>query len=168
MLQQEQKKSWKVDISYDPRNMNNIYIHTKDEQIFETCYLLKHQERYQNKTLEEIKQLHMLESKSFKKEEHTLLQREINLFDSIQSIVDEAIKEVNQKQTKNLSKAEKLKDINQNTKLERKVRRAEEVFKLEDDDKNASIEDTLKEQKEEKLERKSVKELFNKRRRKES
>lgn len=161
------EKSWKVDISYDPRNMNNIYIHTKDEQIFETCYLLKHQERYQNKTLYEIRQLHTLESKSFKKEEHTLLQREINFFDSIQSIVEKAVKEVNQKQTKNLSKAEKIKDIKQNTKLERKVRRVEEVFKLENDEKKGLIEDTPKEQKEEKFERKSVKELFNRKRGKE-
>ena len=72
------KKSWKVDASYDPRNMNNIYIHTKDEKIFENCYLLKHQERYQDKALEEVRQLNSLESKGYKEEEHILLQNEIN------------------------------------------------------------------------------------------
>ncbi|MDH8003314.1 DNA-binding protein, partial [Bacillus cereus] len=72
--------------------------------IFEKCYLLKHQERYQNKTLEEVKQLNALENKDYKDSEHSLLQSEINFFDNIQSIVKEAIKETSEKQTKNVTK----------------------------------------------------------------
>ena len=50
----------------------------RNEEIFEKCYLLKHQERYQNKTLEEVKQLNALENKDYKDSEHSLLQSEIN------------------------------------------------------------------------------------------
>ena len=50
-------KSWKVDISYDPRNMDNIYLHTKEESLFEVCSLLEHQERFRGKIIDEIEQL---------------------------------------------------------------------------------------------------------------
>ncbi|BCD02759.1 hypothetical protein BC30048_p1268 (plasmid) [Bacillus cereus] len=160
------KKSWKVDVSYDPRNMNNIYIHTKDEKIFENCYLLKHQERYQDKALEEVRQLNSLESKGYKEEEHILLQNEINFFDNIQSIVKEAVKEASKKQTKHVIKRKKIKDIKHHTQLERKMRRTEEVFQLDNNEEEALPEVIhLDKQQEDEFKRRSVKELFNKRRR---
>ncbi|MED3613634.1 Mu transposase C-terminal domain-containing protein [Bacillus wiedmannii] len=159
------KKSWKVDVSYDPRNMNNIYIHTKDEKIFEKCYLLKHQERYQNKTLEEVRQLNTEESKGYKEEEHSLLQSEINFFDNIQSIVKAAVKEKSKNQTKNVTKAKKIKDIKHHTQVERKIQRAEEVFKLDINEEDILTEVVhIDKQQGEEFKRRSVKELFNKRR----
>ena len=159
------KKSWKVDVSYDPRNMNNIYIHTKDGKIFEKCYLLKHQERYQNKTLEEVRQLNTVESKGYKEEEHSLLQSEINFFDNIQSIVKAAVKEKNKKQTKNVTKAMKIKGIKHHTQVERKIQRAEEVFKLDINEEDILTEVVhIDKQQEGEFKRRSVKELFNKRR----
>lgn len=159
------KKSWKVDFSYDPRNMNHIYIHTGNEEIFEKCYLLKHQERYQNKTLEEVKQLNAIENKDYKEREHSLLQSEINFFDNIQSIVKEAIKETSEKQTKNVTKVKKIKDISHHTKLERNVRRTDEVFKIDKNEEKTLTEGIyLDDQQENEFKRRSVKELFNKRR----
>ncbi|MEB9455289.1 MULTISPECIES: Mu transposase C-terminal domain-containing protein [Bacillus cereus group] len=159
------KKSWKVDFSYDPRNMNHIYIHTGNEEIFEKCYLLKHQERYQNKTLEEVKQLNALENKDYKDSEHSLLQSEINFFDNIQSIVKEAIKETSEKQTKNVTKVKKIKGISHHTKWERNVRRTDEVFKIDKNEEKTLTEGNhLDNQQENEFKHRSVKELFNKRR----
>ncbi|WP_391485743.1 Mu transposase C-terminal domain-containing protein [Bacillus cereus] len=157
------KKSWKVDISYDPRNMNYIYIHTKDERIFESCYLLEHQERYQDKVLEEIKQLHQLESKNFKDREHNLLQSEINFIDSIEAIVKDAIKETNEKQVDNVSKTRKREKIKEHTRFEKEMRRKEEVFNLDnigDKDK----EDVISIEQKNDFKRHSVKDLFNNKR----
>ncbi|MRB11100.1 DDE-type integrase/transposase/recombinase [Bacillus thuringiensis] len=154
------KKSWKLDISFDPRNMNNIYIHTKNEQIFETCHLLEHQERYSNKTSEEVKQLHKVESEKVKGEEHALLQSEINLFDNIEAIVKDAIQGVNKQKTVKISKSKKIGRIKEHTKFEKEMRREEEAFKLENVKNKISMEQTQETQ----FNRHSVKELFNKRR----
>lgn len=157
------KKSWKVDISYDPRNMNYIYIHTKDERIFESCYLLEHQERYKDKVLEEIKQLHQLESKNFKDREHNLLQSEINFIDSIEAIVKDAIKETNEKQVDNVSKTRKKEKIKEHTKFEKEMRRKEEVFNL-DNIENKGKEGVISIEQKNDFKRHSVKDLFNNKR----
>lgn len=157
------KKSWKVDISYDPRNMNYIYIHTKDERIFESCYLLEHQERYKDKVLEEIKQLHQLENKNFKDKEHNLLQSEINFIDSIEAIVKDAIKETNEKQVDNVSKTRKREKIKEHTRFEKEMRRKEEVFILDnigDKDKK----DVISIEQKNDFKRHSVKDLFKNKR----
>lgn len=159
------KKSWKVDASYDPRNMNNIYIHTKDEKIFENCYLLKHQERYQDKALEEVRQLNSLESKGYKEEEHILLQNEINFLIIFNRLLKKLLRK-QAKQTKHVIKRKKIKDIKHHTQLERKMRRTEEVFQLDNNEEEVSPEVIhLDKQQEDEFKRRSVKELFNKRRR---
>ena len=112
-------KTWKVDISYDPRNMNNIYIHTKSDSLFESCYLLEHQERYRDKILEEVNDLLKREKENYKNQDIFLCFKEINLFDSIGSIVDEAVKNANSNQSKNLSNAQKTKSIRENRKFEK-------------------------------------------------
>lgn len=159
------KKSWKVDISFDPRDMNQIYIHTKDEKIFETCNLLEHQERYKDKSIEEVEQLHKVESEKFKEEEHVLLQNDINLFDSIESIVNEAIKEADEKQTVNFSESKNIEKIKEHTKFEKEMRRREEAFKL-DGMKNGVPQNVISVNENQKniYDRHSVKDLFNKRR----
>lgn len=48
------KSSWKVNISYDPRNMNNLYIWEVGSSEFETCKLLQSQKNYFNQDINEI------------------------------------------------------------------------------------------------------------------
>ena len=43
-----------IEILYDPRNMNNIYIPHEDGKGFETCYLLEPSKQYKDCILEEI------------------------------------------------------------------------------------------------------------------
>jgi len=54
------KKSWRVDISYDPRNMSTIYVRGPNGSA-DMCWLSKWQEKYQGKCLHEIEYLHETE-----------------------------------------------------------------------------------------------------------
>ncbi|MEK4086062.1 Mu transposase C-terminal domain-containing protein [Psychrobacillus sp. FSL K6-1415] len=121
---------WKVDISYDPRNMSTIYLHTKDKELFEDCYLLEHQERFQNKIFEEIEQLLGTESKNFKNENQYLLQEEINFFSNIEAVVKESLEDAKHTQTSQISKTKKIKNIQGNRKLEKGLQRKKEAFQM--------------------------------------
>lgn len=46
--------SWKVEIRYDSRNMDYIYIVNKDCSQFEICKIKEHQELFKSKTFEEL------------------------------------------------------------------------------------------------------------------
>lgn len=123
-------KSWKVDISYDPRNMDNIYLHTTEESLFEMCSLLEHQERYKGKVIDEIEQLTRNERDDYRKNEHAILQEEVNLFGNIEAIVKESIQIANQTQSKNITKTQKTKSIRENRHVEKVLQREQESFQL--------------------------------------
>lgn len=168
-VQARTKKSWKVDISYDPRNMDNVYLHLKDKSLFESCFLLDHQERYKNKVLEEIEQLIISERDAYKNENHNLLREEINFYTNIEGIVNEAIKGPNQNQKNKITKAQKIKNIRDNRQVEKNIRREQEAFQIgiaEDDNDENIISFVSSELSEEKTETSTIKELFNKQRRK--
>ncbi|AXQ50902.1 Mu transposase C-terminal domain-containing protein [Lysinibacillus fusiformis] len=168
-IQARTNKSWKVDISYDPRNMDIVYLHVKDKSLFERCFLLEHQERYKNKVLEEIEQLLMIEQNTYKNENHSLLQEEINFYTKIEGIVDEAIKTSNQDKNNKITKTEKIKNIRENREVEKNLRREHEAFQIGvteiNNDENI-ISFASSEQKDEKTETSTIMELFKKQRRK--
>lgn len=123
-------KSWKVDISYDTRNMDNIYLHTKGDYLFEMCSLLEHQERYKGKVIDEIEQLIEKERQSYKENAHYLLQEDINFFSNIEEIVGESIKVANKTQSSNVPKTKKTKDIRKNRLVEKALQREQESFQI--------------------------------------
>jgi len=149
--------------------MDIIYLHINDKSLFESCFLLDHQERYKNKVLEEIEQLLMIEQNTYKIESHSLLQEEINFYSKIEGIVDEAIKTPNQDENNKITKTEKIKNIRENREVEKSLRREYEAFQIGvteiDNDKNI-ISFAPSEQKDEKTETSTIMELFKKQRRK--
>ena len=160
-------KSWKVDISYDPRNMENIYLHTNEKSLFEMCSLLEHQERYKGKVIDEIEQLTRNERNDYKKNEHAILQEEVNLFDNIEMIVKESIQIANQTQSKNIPKTQRTKSIRENRNVEKVLQREQESFHLGTPERNNHekiIEFKPSELHENTSETSLIKELFNKRR----
>lgn len=131
--------SWKVDFSYDPRNMDVIYLHTNDEELYIPCTLINHQDRYQDKTIEEIEQLLEIENNDFTGFEHTQLENEVNFYSDIQNIVEIANKNKEEKMDKTISKSKRTKNIKEHKREERIQRREEEAFNLEfDHQKNFS------------------------------
>ena len=74
-----QKGVWKIDISYDPRNMDAIYIKQDNGLNFERGNLLEHQNRYKSKTLFEIESLLQSETRQQQISKDNILQAKVNL-----------------------------------------------------------------------------------------
>ncbi|WNF23159.1 Mu transposase C-terminal domain-containing protein [Mesobacillus jeotgali] len=123
------KGSWKVEFSFDPRNMDTIYIHSNDKDLFIPCNFVDHHSRYKNKTIEEIEQLIEFESDDKKNFEHTQLENEINFYSDIQGIVKAAEKNKKEHLDKSLSKAARTKNIKGYRKQEQLERSFEESIK---------------------------------------
>jgi hypothetical protein len=122
------KGSWRLDISYDPRNMNYIYIRRNNGRDFEKCELLD-ERRYLNKTLEEIIYLDEYEKFEKNSQRGVLLQSKVDLYSEIVGIVNEAEKMTNQ-QSFEVSKNAKIKGIRDNRRFEKESNRNKEAFEL--------------------------------------
>ena len=122
---------WKVDIVYDPRNLNYIYLRNYNDKPFIKLTLIDYQTRYMNKCIEEVEYINMLEQmdkESYKREE---LQGKINLIEDINAIVDEAKKSFKQEQDKSKSNKNRIKGIRANREVEKTLYREKEAFELD-------------------------------------
>lgn len=127
------KGSWKIDISYDPRNMNFIYIRNNDYSSYETAFLLESKDQYANKTLDEIQYLHDQQELNEKLHEHKELEKKINLFEDIETIVEEAISQTdNAISYDSTSQRQKLKNIRENRKEEVAMIKNEESVSIQE------------------------------------
>lgn len=125
------KGSWKVTVSYDPRDVTNIYLIDNDGRSFETCQLLERSKKYKGKTLDEVVYLNQYEKIKEREAAHQQLQYDVDLINGIENIVKPAVKKVNKEQTKNLSKSERTGSIKKNRIEEKAQRRKQEVFNIE-------------------------------------
>ena len=111
------KKYWSIIVSYDPREMTNIYIWDNDSKQYDTCYLLDWNSKNAGKALAEIlyeQQKERLEGKRLKS---TAMEAKINLNAEIDSIVAKAKQMAKSNPTK--SKKERLSNIRKNRTAER-------------------------------------------------
>lgn len=118
-----------VDIAYDPRNLNKIYIYDKKTMQFETCTMLeKSHKDYKDISLDELVKIKCAESKLKKLNNTENISTQINYHHDMKNIIDSAVK-----QSKMLSSLtdNKIKDIPKNKKLEKAIMRKEEYFDLE-------------------------------------
>lgn len=123
--------TWKVDISYDPRNMNFIYIPSEDGMSFEPCDLLESQDRYLDKTSDEIE--YLLGHEELEKKlaaETTSLQGKIDLITEIENIVNEAEAEWKESHDPTLSKQERINGIRPNREIDKMANQKTEAFEL--------------------------------------
>jgi len=161
------KGSWKVEFSYDPRNMDTIYLHTNDEKLFIPCTLVEHHSRFKNKTIEEIEQLIEFEQDQYKNFEHTQLENELNFYSNIENIVKAANKNKKENLDKSLSKTKRTSDIKEHRKEEQLQRSSEEAFRLIENKEVTFLQTNSLNQKEEQKEDTAlkipIKELFKNR-----
>ena len=120
--------SWKVKVSFDPRNMNYIYIGSKNG--FEKCFLLDHEDRYKNKTLEEIEYLLKYEKMIIEVHKIDELQSKINLITEIDQVVKNSGKNKTYHEKEKLSDNKKLKNIRDNRAREKMLMRSEDYIEL--------------------------------------
>lgn len=120
---------YSVDISYDPRDMDTIYVWKKDEVDAIECSLIDWEQRYSGKSCDEVHYEQVKQDNIRKKNERAEKEAVINLNHTIDAIVDEAVKMA--PSTAGMTKAERLADIRENRKKERDALREEEAFTSE-------------------------------------
>jgi hypothetical protein len=127
------KKKWKIKFSYDPRNMDLIYLHSSGNSTFIPCNLLEHQEKYKSKSIDEIDQLIDYEKNSNDDFKHEKLENQLNLFLKIEEVVADAkFRKVNH-QNMSITKSEKFKKVKETRTAEAEQRSLEDSFKLVDE-----------------------------------
>lgn len=121
-----------VEVVYDPRAMEQIYILHSDGQNFDICFLLDTSSQYKGNSLEEIEFYQQLLQEM--KIQDSIKQREskLNTDSEIESIIQQAVKEKKETSTFEKSKTEKLKDIRVNRQAEKTMKRNKEKFNLVD------------------------------------
>jgi hypothetical protein len=129
-LEKARSGTWRVPICYDPRNMGVIYLKGIGEKGFEPCHLLEHYHQFGDKTKEEIEYLHAMENWQKSAYAKNELQSHIDLITHIESIVKEAEK-LTKEQQKPSSKAERLRGIRENRRMEKEFNRFSEAFVMQ-------------------------------------
>ena len=115
-----------VDVSYDPRDMNVIYVWEKDGDGAVPCTLLDWEQRFSGKSLEEVEYEQAKQALRIKEHERSDREGAMNLTRYINAIVDDA--ERMAPPVKGKSKKERLADIRENRKEEKESLREEESF----------------------------------------
>jgi hypothetical protein len=123
------KGSFKCDVSFDPRNVNQIYLRLGRNE-YDVCYLLDSQARYKDKTIDDVR--HLLEAEQ--QEQMTSGEKElgdrISLAAEIEAIVKEAVVKT-KAESMPQSNAKKLRDIRENRRQEKERNREQESIVLE-------------------------------------
>lgn len=126
------KGSYRVKVSYDPRDMGKIYVWEKNCEIPISCFLLDWEEKYSGKQLSEV-QYEQETEKQEKRLHHTReTEAKINLGREIDSIIQEA--EQMSSSSGGQSKTSRLAGIRQNRKEEREQLRKQEAFTANEKD----------------------------------
>ena len=132
------KGSYKVDISYDPRDMSNIYVRKLDDLLFEKCYLSDWEKKWQSKSLDEILYQQANERYLIKQSKQKELQSRVDLNTEIEKIVKEAEQQASQTNLPK-SKGKRVSSIRENRSAERDIMRQKEKFVLGNAEQNETV-----------------------------
>lgn len=120
-----------IEVAYDPRDMDQIYIPSDDGRSFDVCFLLETSKQYKGNILEEIEfyqeYLEELKAAQFVEQKNNSINTDV----AIEEIIKNA-KAEKKKQPKLSSKAEQVRNIKVNRQAEKALQREEEKFDLVD------------------------------------
>ncbi|WP_040208060.1 Mu transposase C-terminal domain-containing protein [Neobacillus jeddahensis] len=162
-------KNKSIEIVYDPRNVEKIYIPHDGGMDFETCSLLEPSFQYKQDFIEEIIFQQQLRSELEEIERSKQVQLTINTEAMLEDIITKAKNKKKQLQHQSTSKKEELASIRDNKAIEKELNRQVEQFDLESEqfDQKASVIDfATKEKVEEETPKKSSSRLMDKLRKK--
>lgn len=162
-------KNRSIEIVYDPRNVEKIYIPHDYGIDFETCTLLEPSQQYKSDFLEEIIFQQQLRNELEEIERSNQVQLTINTDTMLEDIINKAKKKKKQSQHQPTSKREKLASIRDNKAIEKELHRQLEQFDLESelvDQKGSVIDFATKGKIEEDTAKKSTSRLMDKLRKK--
>jgi len=121
-------KSWKINISYDPRNMSTIYVRNSDGSV-EPCWLSSWQDRFVGKTLDEILFLRESETAAQRRNRPIEMASRADLSAAINEVIAEAEGMARQTAVPK-AKSERTKNIRDNRRGEKAANRQDEAFSL--------------------------------------
>ena len=117
------KKGWPLTVSYDPRDMTNIYIWNGDSKNYDACYLLDWNSKNAGKALAEIIYEQQKERLAGKQLKATAMEAKVNLNAEIDAIVAKAKRD---KSAPVKTKSERVSNIRANRAAERETIRNSE------------------------------------------
>jgi len=120
--------TWKVAVSFDPRNVSHIYLRLGRTK-YDICHLLESQARYRNQSLEDVNYLLAWEKQNQAESQDLELKERVSLAAEIEAIVEEARRKT-RAESLPLSKTQKLRDIRENRRQEKERNRKQESFSL--------------------------------------
>ncbi len=127
----------KLEISYDIRKPDYIYLRSPDGREFEKCCLLESESRYFHKNLHEIEYLLAMEELQRQKNKGVKQQQKVDLITEIESVVSRAKIMTEETKDDKLSNREKTIGIRDNRSTEKAKRRENEGFEIgKSDNKN--------------------------------
>ncbi|PFW97784.1 transposase [Bacillus pseudomycoides] len=158
-------KDKSIEIVYDPRNVEKIYIPHDNGMDFESCILLEPSQQYRNDFLEEIIFQQQLRSELEEIERSNQIQLTINTDAKMDEIIKKAKKKKQQSLNKSTSKREKIASIRENKSMEKQLNRQKEKFDLSSEavsEKAEVIDFSTKEKVQSELPKKSSSRLMEK------
>jgi len=123
-------KNKSIDIVYDPRHLDRIYIPNDNRMDYETCILLEPSVQYKMDFLEEVVFQHQLRNELEEEERSKQVQLTINTDKKMDQIIKAAEQKKKQALHQPTSKKEKLAAIRDNKVNEKQANREEEKFDL--------------------------------------
>lgn len=120
----------KLEISYDLRTSDYIYIRDKGGRGFEVCTLMESEERYFGVSVEEAEFLRAYEAYLLQRSEDEEINEDGALSEELEDIAKEGAKRAKSGRDSSLSKSQRKECIRANREMEREAVRAEEVFNL--------------------------------------
>jgi Integrase core domain/Mu transposase, C-terminal len=126
------KSERKLDVSYDIRNLDYIYIRSSDGRSFEKCFLKDKDQKYFNKTLYDIEYLLAYEKLVKQKNQSLEQQDKTDLIAKLEDIASKSKQRKKDIGNDNLSNKKRTDGIRENRSIEKATRRESEGFELEE------------------------------------
>jgi hypothetical protein len=142
-------KQRRVEVVYDPRNMNYIYVMHEDGRGYEVCHLLEKSIQYKGCVLEEILFQEELKEERIEWERDAQNQLQMDVDKEIEDIINKSKKKKKETVAETTSKAKKLRDIRVNRALEKEMNRDKESFEMGIEEKEGIVKNFNNEKKDE-------------------
>lgn len=133
-------KNRSVEVVYDPRHVEKIYIPHDNGMDFETCILLEPSQQYKEDFLEEIVFQQQLRNELEEIERTNQIQLTVNTDAAMEEIIKNAVKNKKQSYNQPTSKKAKIASIRDNKDVEKQLNRESEKFDLSPDKVSESAE----------------------------
>ncbi|NNM69963.1 MAG: DDE-type integrase/transposase/recombinase [Gallionella sp.] len=133
-----QRGNWKVNVSFDPRNLDEIYLHDPESPMqFQVCQLTERSRAHRQISVWELGQLQETEKQISAKRQPRQQLAAADLSASIEGIVSGAVKQKGEPITE--SAAKRTRNIRANRADEKQANRGVETFRFETDSSRQSI-----------------------------